>query len=145
MILHEEMTPQPQETQDPFLDGMDRENTDCPADADSLPEEPPVEAPADQTPPAAADLPPAGRREEDLDAFARLFPEAARDPDSIPQAVWDAVRQGASLSLAYALHQLSQSRQGWQSQQNAARSTGSMSSSGADRRNTDPFLEGWNN
>lgn len=94
------------------------------------------------------------RREADLDRFARHFPDAANDPDSIPEDVWQAVREGSSLSLAYALHALdearsrageaiSQSRALVQNQENAARSTGSMRSSGADRLGKDPFLEGW--
>ena len=106
-----------------------------------------------------AELDPAGddeiaRREADLDSFAHHFPDAASDPDSIPEEVWQAVREGSSLSLAYALHALneardrageaiSQSRALVRDRRNAARSTGSMRSSGADRLGKDPFLEGW--
>ena len=131
--------------QDPFEDGMDaaedpmlsvgEEQEEAAQPDDPTPEEQEAE-------PAAAAAAP-GAEEDELDTFARLFPAAAEHPETIPDTVWQAVREGADLSLAYALHQLDQSRSVELARQNAARSTGSMRSSGADRAPRDPFLEGW--
>lgn len=94
------------------------------------------------------------RRNADIAEFQRLFPDAAKDPKSIPQEVWAAVRSGMSLVSAYskyAVDQANAARQAAeqkaaasaQNQQNASRSTGSMQSAGEPRASKDPFMEGW--
>ena len=94
------------------------------------------------------------RRMADIQEFQRAFPEAAKDPKSIPQEVWADVRKGMSLVTAYAKYQVAQANVQaeearrnaaaiQQNQKNAARSAGSMKSAGADKKVRDPFLEGF--
>lgn len=94
------------------------------------------------------------RRTADIQEFQKAFPEAAKDPKSIPQEVWADVRGGMSLVTAYAKYQVSQANAraqeaqrsaaaAQQNQKNTARSAGSMKSAGADKRSSDPFLEGF--
>ena len=125
---------------DAFEAGLEgaAEPLNCPPEEDG-PAEEEIAAPQEEAPLA----PLSAGQEDDLDRFSRLFPEAARDPDAIPGAVWEAVRSGADLTLAYALHQLQESRSAARSRENTARATGSMCSAGADRKPHDPFLEGW--
>lgn len=94
------------------------------------------------------------RRQADITEFQKTFPEAAKDPNSIPPQVWAEVRGGSSLVAAYARYAVQQARQDaatakretasvQQNQKNAARSTGSMKSAGDSTKAKDPFLEGW--
>ncbi len=91
------------------------------------------------------------RRRADLQEFAETFPEAAQDPRSIPQEVWNEVRQGRSLVGAYARYLLSrresEDRQRrdtdrWNAD-TAARSTGSMRSAESGLGGRDAFLQGF--
>lgn len=92
------------------------------------------------------------RRQADIREFLETFPEAAQDPQSIPQEVWAAVRSGRSLVGAYAAYAQNQAREAaeqaaaaavqQQNLQNAERSAGSMRTSGANSRK-DPFMEGF--
>lgn len=98
------------------------------------------------------------RIRKDVEEFSSAFPEAARDYQSIPQEVWDAVNGGMSLVAAYARHASTQAAKQAraeveeaarqeavrkQNAQNAAASTGSMRSAGSGHGPKDPFLEGW--
>ena len=94
------------------------------------------------------------RRQADIAEFQKAFPDAAKDPQSIPPEVWTEVRGGLSLVAAYAKWQVSQAQAAReaarqeaaatvQNQRNTVRSTGSMRSAGNEQRNKDPFLEGW--
>lgn len=94
------------------------------------------------------------RRKADIEEFTREYPDAARDPASIPQEVWNAVRTGSRLSVAYAKYAAKQARAeaeqaktaartAEQNGRNAERSTGSMQSAGQEIGGHDPFLEGW--
>lgn len=94
------------------------------------------------------------RRRADIAEFQKTFPEAAREPDKIPQTVWENVRGGMSLVAAYAKFQVEQAQKAAeeakqraaaqvQNQKNASRSTGSMKSAGEDTKEKDPFLEGF--
>ena len=96
----------------------------------------------------------ASRRQADIQEFQQTFPEAAKDPNSIPPQVWADVRNGSSLVAAYARYAVQQARQDaadakretasvQQNQRNAERSTGSMRSAGDGLKSKDPFLEGW--
>lgn len=95
------------------------------------------------------------RRMADIRRFQEKFPDVARDPNSIPQEVWENVRRGESLVESYQDWLLSQSEAARaeaeqkaatnvQNQSNAARATGSMRSAGENLPSRDPFLEGWN-
>lgn len=95
------------------------------------------------------------RRQADIAEFQKTFPEAAKDPKSIPPEVWAEVRGGLSLVAAYAKWQVAQAKAAQeaarqsaaaaaQNGRNAVRSTGSMKSAGSDTKSKDPFLEGWN-
>ena len=94
------------------------------------------------------------RRKSDIAEFQRNFPDAAKEPDKIPPEVWAAVRNGESLSLAYAKYSIKQAQEARkaaehkaasseQNQRNASRSSGSMKSAGNEHTSRDPFLEGW--
>lgn len=98
------------------------------------------------------------RVQADAQEFISVFPDAARDFNSIPKEVWDAVNGGMSLVAAYARYQnekngeasraAEEERQRQeavqrQNAQNAAASTGSMKSAGNNHGPKDAFLEGW--
>ena len=94
------------------------------------------------------------RRKADIAEFQKTFPDAAREPNKIPQTVWDNVRSGMSLVAAYAKFQVEQAQKAAeeakqqaaaqvQNQKNASRSTGSMKSAGEDTKEKDPFLDGF--
>lgn len=94
------------------------------------------------------------RRNADIKEFQMAFPEAAKDPKSIPQEVWADVRKGMSLVTAYSKYQVAQANAkaeeaqrtaaaAQQNRKNAERSAGSMKSAGADSKSKDPFLEGF--
>ncbi|MBR4869335.1 MAG: hypothetical protein IKU12_00980, partial [Oscillospiraceae bacterium] len=91
----------------------------------------------------------------DLREFRDLFPEAAADPKGIDKAVWQAVREGRGLAVAYACHALSAAKAENESLkaavsrlekslENARRSTGSLMGAGADNTARDAFTAGWN-
>lgn len=95
------------------------------------------------------------RRMADIQRFQEKFPDAARDPKSIPQEVWEKVRSGVSLVESYQDYLLAQAETARaeaeqraaasaQNQTNAVRTTGSMRSAGENLPSRDPFLEGWN-
>ena len=94
----------------------------------------------------------------ELGEFAKAFPtvyeRAKTDKSVIPQSVWDDVGRGFSLVAAYARYSVGQAEAATkaaadkadrvaQDQKNASRATGSMRSAGNDRKNVDPFLEGF--
>ena len=92
----------------------------------------------------------ASRRQADIQEFQQTFPEAAKDPNSIPPQVWADVRNGFSLVAAYARYAVQQARQDaadakretasvQQNQRNAERSTGSMRSAGDNSKTRDDF------
>lgn len=94
------------------------------------------------------------RRSADIAEFQKTFPDAAKDVSSIPQEVWNAVKQGQRLPVAYALWREKQalaeveqvkqeSAAKDQNAKNAGRSTGSMRTAGAESKASDPFLEGF--
>lgn len=95
------------------------------------------------------------RRQADIEAFRKIYPDAAKDPKSIPAEVWQRVNEGMNLVAAYAVYDAKQARVAQaaaeqkaaaaaQNQTNAARSTGSMHSSGDNTKvSKDPFLDGW--
>lgn len=90
----------------------------------------------------------------DISEFQKTFPEAAKDPKSIPPEVWAEVKQGMSLVAAYARYAVKTANTAKETAQretaatkqnhkNAERSTGSMKSAGEESKNKDPFLDGW--
>ena len=92
----------------------------------------------------------ASRRQADIQEFQQTFPEAAKDPNSIPPQVWADVRNGSSLVAAYARYAVQKARQDaadakretasvQQNQRNAERSTGSMRSAGDNSKTRDDF------
>lgn len=94
------------------------------------------------------------RRMADIQEFQKTFPDAAKDPKGIPKEVWDGVKSGLSLVASYARWQVERANEQAakaelnasaikQNQKNTERSTGSMKSAGADNKNKDPFLDGW--
>ena len=94
------------------------------------------------------------RRTADIQEFQKAFPEAAKDPKSIPQEVWADVRGGMSLVTAYSRYQVKAANEraeaaqrsaaaAAQNKKNAQRAAGSMKSAGADSKSKDPFLEGF--
>lgn len=93
-------------------------------------------------------------RMAEIEAFRKTFPDAAKDPKGIPAEVWEMVRGGMTLVTAYAVYDAKQARAAQaaaeqkatavsQNQTNAARSTGSMRSSGDKSKTRDPFEEGF--
>lgn len=95
------------------------------------------------------------RRQADIEAFRKIYPDAAKDPKGIPAEVWQRVNEGMNLVAAYAVYDARQARAAQaaaeqkaaaavQNHTNAQRSTGSMHSSGDNNKvSKDPFLEGW--
>ena len=94
------------------------------------------------------------RRRADIAEFQKTFPDAAKDPKSIPAEVWADVRNGSTLVASYAKFAVAQAKAEAkaaeqkaettsQNQRNAGRSTGSMKSAGDSVASKDPFLEGW--
>lgn len=91
------------------------------------------------------------RRMAEIEEFRKAYPDAAKDPGSIPQEVWDRVNSGVNMVAAYAMYRervaqeaLAAAEQkaaaATQNQTNAARSTGSMRSSGDNFTAKDDFL-----
>ena len=94
------------------------------------------------------------RRKTDIAEFQKTFPDAAKDPKSIPPSVWDKVKSGERLTVAFALYQVEQAKQEAnnvkqatatkiQNAKNEVRSTGSMRSVGEDSKSKDAFLSEW--
>ena len=96
----------------------------------------PVSAEEMSSPTAA---PAEDKKSRDLREFRDLFPEAAADPKGIDKAVWQAVREGRGLAVAYACHALAAAKA-----ENARRSTGSLVSAGSNGAAHDAFTAGWN-
>lgn len=81
------------------------------------------------------------KKQEDVQAFIREYPEQAKNPEALPQEVWEAVRKGETLVNAYRAYELkeikaqlaaqkTEAARKAQEQKNRARSTGSQSTSG---------------
>lgn len=94
------------------------------------------------------------RRQADIEEFQKLFPDAAKDPKSIPQEVWADVRSGMTLVSAYSKYAVAKANSARQAaeqraaaaaqnQKNAGRSTGSMQSAGENTKSKDAFLSDW--
>jgi hypothetical protein len=95
------------------------------------------------------------RRQADIEAFRKIYPDAAKDPKGIPAEVWQRVNEGMNLVAAYAVYDAKQARAAqaaaeqkaaaaMQNHANAARTTGSMHSSGDNTKvSKDAFLDGW--
>lgn len=94
------------------------------------------------------------RRAADIAEFQKTFPEAAKDPKSIPPEVWAEVKNGASLVAAYSKYAVKtanaakdaamrEAASAKQNNKNAERATGSMKSAGEESKSKDPFLMGW--
>lgn len=70
------------------------------------------------------------RAREEIGQFAALFPGVG--PEQVPQEVWQAVREGQNLALAYALYRLKTLEDALaRRERNAKLSTGSVSSAGS--------------
>ena len=94
------------------------------------------------------------RRAADIAEFQKTFPEAAKDPKSIPPEVWAEVKAGASLVASYSKYAVKaataakeaamrEAASAKQNNKNAERATGSMKSAGEESKSKDPFLSGW--
>lgn len=96
------------------------------------------------------------KRQAEVREFIAVFPDAAREP--VPQEVWDGVKEGLSLTASYARYANAQAAEAARAAEearqqaeaiqkqnagNAARSVGSMRTSGNNHGPKDPFLEGW--
>lgn len=93
------------------------------------------------------------KMEADVQAFVKAYPEAAKDPNSLPKEVWDEVHKGESLVNAYRAWENKQlkaqldkekkdAERRAQEQKNKARSTGSQSTAG-NRSDADAFDAAW--
>lgn len=92
------------------------------------------------------------RRRADILEFQKTFPDVAKDPKSIPPAVWAEVNKGSSLVAAYSRYAIAQAQTAQktaerkaeavtQNQKNANRSTGSMKTAGDGSKGRDAFAE----
>jgi len=92
------------------------------------------------------------RRDADIDAFMKAFPEQASDPSKLPKEVWAAVHGGESLVSAYWAYESkqlkaeierlkSEAEKTKQKEENKAHSMGSMSTGGT--KTVDPFDALW--
>lgn len=95
------------------------------------------------------------KMQADVREFAEAYPEQAKDPNSIPKEVWDAVHKGEKLVSAYRAYENKQLKaqlekekaeaaKREQEQKNKARSTGSQRSSGKSSV-MDAFDSAWYN
>lgn len=93
------------------------------------------------------------KRDADIQAFVKEFPEAARDVKSVPKEVWDAVHGGETLVNSYRAYETKRLRaeverlkaeaaKREQKEKNKAAATGSMSTKGGDKPK-DKWLDGW--
>lgn len=70
------------------------------------------------------------RAREEIGQFAALFPGVG--PEQVPEEVWQEVRQGQSLAMAYALHRIKTLEDALaRRERNAKLSAGSASSAGS--------------
>lgn len=85
----------------------------------------------------------AERRQADIQKFLTEYPDVS--PKDIPNEVWAQVNKGSTLTEAYAKYEAAQLKIQLEAErknrENRESSTGSRSSSGADKK--DPWLEGW--
>lgn len=92
------------------------------------------------------------KRDADIDAFMKAYPNLAADPKNLPQEVWDAVKGGESLLNAYRAYEIKELRAQLEKQKaeaekklqkeiNKSRSTGSQSTKGT--KQVDPFDAAW--
>lgn len=92
------------------------------------------------------------KRDADIDAFMKAYPDLAADPKNLPQEVWDAVKGGESLLNAYRTYEIKELKAQLEKQKaeaekklqkeiNKSRSTGSQSTKG--RKTVDPFDALW--
>lgn len=84
---------------------------------------------------------PESKKQADVQAFIKEYPEQAKNPEALPKEVWEAVRQGETLVNAYRAYELkevkaqlakekTENARRAQESKNRARSTGSQSTSG---------------
>jgi hypothetical protein len=89
------------------------------------------------------------KRDADIDAFMKAYPNLAADPKALPQEVWDAVKGGESLLNAYRAYEIKELRAQLEQQKaeaekklqkeiNKSRSTGSMGTKG--KKTEDDFF-----
>lgn len=84
-------------------------------------------------------------------AFPDVFKIVKDDPTAIPQSVWDDFKAGVPLSVAYAKYAVAKAQTDAKTavenavtnERNSQRGTGSQKSAGADSKQKDAFLEGW--
>ena len=70
------------------------------------------------------------RAREEIDRFTEIFPGVG--PEQVPEEVWQEVRQGQSLAMAYALHRIKTLEDALaRRERNAKLSAGSASSAGS--------------
>jgi hypothetical protein len=92
------------------------------------------------------------KRDADIDAFMKAYPNLAADPKALPQEVWDAVKGGESLLNAYRAYEIKELKAQLEQQKaeaekklqkeiNKSRSTGSQSTKG--QKSVDPFDAAW--
>lgn len=92
------------------------------------------------------------RIDADVKEFLQAYPDVGRDPNGIPQEVWDDVKKGESLLNAYRAYEnrqlkeqlkneRAQAERRAQEEKNKARSTGSQSTQG--KKEIDPFDALW--
>ena len=133
---------------------MDEMNTNM-TNAEVAAEETAAPVSAEETSSAPEIAPAEDKKSRDLREFRDLFPDAAADPKGIDKAVWEAVRGGRGLAVAYACHALAAAKAENETLkatvarlekglENARRSTGSLATAGADTAVRDAFTAGWN-
>lgn len=92
------------------------------------------------------------KRDAEISAFMKAYPELADDPKKVPQEVWDAVNAGETLLSAYRAYEVKELRaqlekqkaeaeKEKQKQLNKSRSTGSQKTKGT--KQADPFDAMW--
>lgn len=94
------------------------------------------------------------KRDADINAFMKAYPELASDPKNVPDEVWDAVNKGETLLNAYRAYEVKALRaeleqqkaaaaEEKRKQENKSRSTGSQKTKGT--KTVDPFDAIWYN
>lgn len=92
------------------------------------------------------------KRDAEISAFMKAYPDLADDPKKVPQEVWDAVNAGETLLSAYRAYEVKELRaqlekqkaeaeKEKQKQLNKSRSTGSQKTKGT--KQADPFDAMW--
>lgn len=93
------------------------------------------------------------KMEADIQAFTKAYPEQAKNPESLPKEVWDAVHKGDTLLNAYRAYENKQLKAQLEKEKkdaerraleekNKARSTGSQSTAGS-KSALDSFEAAW--